>query len=151
MALETGMIGCSISIENELEEIDVQLANSTGGENYGWRTMEGSNCFNPSVGCNETGLVLPIAEYSHAGGGCSVTGGYVYRGACMPDMDGKYLVTDFCTNIVSTLTFPTDNTLQVLSNSLGSNIASFGQDAAGELYVLTLGGIVSRIVATAPQ
>ena len=136
--------------QNEIEEIDVQLASSTGGENYGWRTMEGSSCFNPSVGCDETGLVLPFAEYSHAGGGCSIAGGYAYRGTCMPDMVGKYLVTDFCTNIVSTLTFPSDNTLEVLSNSLGSNITSFGQDAAGELYVLTLGGSVARIITTQP-
>ncbi len=136
--------------QNALEEIDVQLANSTGGENYGWRTMEGASCFNPSIGCDQTGLVLPVADYSHNDGSCSVTGGYVYRGQCMPDMVGKYLLADFCTNVVSTLTFPTNNTLETLSNSLGSNITSFGQDSAGELYVLTLGGIVSRIVI-APQ
>ncbi len=133
--------------QNQLEEIDVQPAASTGGENYGWNTMEGTACFDPGAGCDQTGRELPIAEYSHNTGACSITGGYVYRGSCMPDLQGHYFVTDFCTNIVSTLQYPNDNTLTTLSNSLGSNIASFGQDASGELYTLTLNsGIVSRIV-----
>ena len=66
------------------EEIDFQSASSMGGENYGWRVMEGSLCYNPSSGCNQTGKVLPVAEYDHTFGNCSVTGGYVYRGLNFP-------------------------------------------------------------------
>jgi glucose/arabinose dehydrogenase len=78
------------------EEIDFQPASSSGGENYGWRVMEGSLCFNPASGCNTSGKVLPIAEYDH-NTGCSVTGGYVYRGSRYPLLRGHYFYGDFCT------------------------------------------------------
>src|SRR5262245_28448844 len=82
--------------QSNIEEINFQAANSSGGENYGWSVMEGSSCFNPSSGCNQSGKVLPIAEYSHALG-CSVTGGYVYRGSNYPSLYGHYFYGDFCT------------------------------------------------------
>ena len=74
--------------QNAVEEIDFQPAASPGGENYGWRLMEGSSCFNPPTNCNDGSLILPILEYSHFLG-CSVTGGYVYRGSLYPQLRGR--------------------------------------------------------------
>jgi len=72
--------------------VELQLATSPGGEDFGWRKMEGSACYNPSTGCNDWTLVLPITEYLHASGDCSVTGGYVYRGTAIPEMVGTSLL-----------------------------------------------------------
>jgi glucose/arabinose dehydrogenase/photosystem II stability/assembly factor-like uncharacterized protein len=76
--------------QSNYEEIDYQSAGSAGGENYGWRVMEGSFCYNPSSGCDKTGKILPVAEYDHSLG-CSVTGGYVYRGSSFPSLAGHYI------------------------------------------------------------
>ncbi|NLE75662.1 MAG: hypothetical protein GX605_02770, partial [Chloroflexi bacterium] len=81
------------------EEIHLQPAASRGGENYGWDIMEGSHCFEPREGCDTSGLALPIAEYDHTQG-CSITGGYVYRGARYPQLQGIYLFGDFCSGRV---------------------------------------------------
>jgi hypothetical protein len=78
------------------EEVDLQPATSTGGENYGWRRVDGTACFNPAVGCNDGTLVLPIAEYLHGSGDCSITGGYAYRGTAIPELAGRYFCGDFC-------------------------------------------------------
>ncbi|MEO5631515.1 MAG: PQQ-dependent sugar dehydrogenase [Nitrospiraceae bacterium] len=73
------------------EEIDVAVAPNAGRQaNYGWRLMEGFLCFNPSSSCNSGGLTLPVLDYSHASGACSVTGGYVYRGGAIPSSSGTY-------------------------------------------------------------
>src|SRR5215208_1247583 len=77
------------------EEIDFQPAASNGGENYGWRVMEGSLCFNPSSNCDKSGKVLPVAEYDHTLG-CSVTGGHIYRGTRFPSLTGYYFYGDYC-------------------------------------------------------
>jgi len=68
---------------------------SASGRNYGWRTMEGTRCYNPSSGCVQTGLTLPILDYDH-GQGCSITGGSVYRGAAIPEIRGHYFYSDYC-------------------------------------------------------
>ncbi|HEV8636118.1 MAG TPA: PQQ-dependent sugar dehydrogenase, partial [Chloroflexota bacterium] len=81
--------------QNLREEVDFQPAASAGGENYGWRLLEGTRCFNPSTNCDPGGLTMPIAEYTHALG-CSITGGFVYRGATYPRMRGIYFYGDFC-------------------------------------------------------
>ncbi len=136
--------------QNLLEEIDVQLSSSTGGENYGWRLKEGSNCFNPLTNCEDGVTVIdPIYEYTHSGGHCSVTGGYVYRGSCLPEFQGMYFFADFCTSkiwsfksINGILSEFTDYT-PTLSPSL---IASFGEDSNGEIYIISLNGTVYRIV-----
>ncbi len=78
------------------EEIDRQPADSAGGENYGWNVMEGRHCFGGD--CDQTGYVKPIAEYSHDLG-CSVTGGYVYRGTAQPELQGVYVFGDYCSGI----------------------------------------------------
>ncbi len=132
------------------EEIDFQPAASGGGENYGWRRMEGAHCYNPATGCNDGTLVLPILEYSHALG-CSVTGGYRYRGSQLPSLFGVYLYSDFCSGVLWGATRGQNGSWsaqQLLGTSY--NITSFGQDEAGELYVVDQGTGVYRITSTDP-
>ena len=117
------------------EEIDFQPASSPGGANYGWRVMEGSLCFNPSSGCDRTGKVLPIAEYDHDTG-CSVTGGYVYRGSLYPSLRGHYFYGDFCTGAFFSLHGSSAGGWTV--TPLGDTpyrISTFGEDEGGEIYL----------------
>jgi hypothetical protein len=131
--------------ERAVEEIDFQSADSTGGENYGWRRMEGSACFNPATGCNDGSLVLPILEYGHDEG-CSVTGGYSYRGKAMPGLVGGYVFGDFCTGTIwiGIESGSHWQRVELLTTSL--LISTFGEDEQGELYVAGLGGAIYRIV-----
>jgi glucose/arabinose dehydrogenase len=134
--------------QNTYEEVDFQPAGSSGGENYGWNTMEGNHCFEPSSGCNTNGLVLPVTEYDH-GQGCSITGGYVYRGTRYPELSGIYFFGDYCSGNLWGLRQDASGQWQtaLLQNS-GLSISSFGQDAVGELYVLDYaGGTISRLAA----
>jgi hypothetical protein len=121
---------------------------SGGGENYGWNVMEGGHCYAQDE-CERTGLALPVAEYSHDLG-CSVTGGYVYRGTAVPSLRGVYLFADYCTGLLWgmgrdasgawVMTEPIETKL---------NISSFGEDAAGELYVTDLNGGLYQVTAAA--
>ena len=133
------------------EEIDLQPATSTGGENYGWRRMEGKHCFNPSTNCQDPNFVMPVLEYSHAGGACSVTGGYRYRGARYPQMQGIYFYGDYCTGTIWGATEQSDGSWssQVLLSTRMA-ISSFGQDANGELYVVDLNGGVYQVTDSSP-
>lgn len=135
------------------EEIDVAVAPNAGRQaNYGWRLMEGSLCFNPSSNCNSGGLTLPVLDYPHVGSSCSgsVTGGYVYRGQAMPSLSGTYFYADFCLRFVESFRFQngqaTEQTEWPLLNPSGSSITSFGEDALGELYLMTQGGGLFKIV-----
>ncbi len=131
------------------EEINVSQGPNAGrGLNYGWRLMEGSACFNPSNNCNNGGLTLPIVDYAHDNGACSVTGGYVYRGQAVPAIQGSYFYADFCAGFVRSFRFNNGSALEQTEWPLlaASSITSFGQDGLGELYILTRGGTVSRIV-----
>ena len=127
--------------QNSIEEIDYQAADSTGGENYGWRLMEGSSCFNPSSDCNDGSLTLPVLEYNQLPGGCppgsgSVSGGYRYRGTLEPRLSGVYLYGDFCTGLLRG-TVPRCDAVwesQVLLET-GFAVSSFGEDETGEVYV----------------
>ncbi|MEM7516032.1 MAG: PQQ-dependent sugar dehydrogenase [Planctomycetota bacterium] len=135
----------------DAEEINVATAASGGGRglNYGWVTMEGSDCFMPAANCDTTGLTLPTYEFDHSGGACSVTGGYVYRGASIPALQGQYLFADFCAGWVRgfELTNGSAGAIETWSGleSLG-NITSLGEGGDGELYVLTGQGDVLQIV-----
>lgn len=138
--------------QNNWEEIDFEAAGD-GGLNYGWKIMEGSHCFSPSTGCNQTGLVLPIQEYGHGGNPfrCSVTGGFVYRGEAMATMHGRYFYADYCSG--QTWSFRRDANGQLVDFeqhtselSISGSISSFGEDAAGELYLCTLEGRVYRML-----
>jgi hypothetical protein len=138
------------------EEIDVAPAPGGGrGLKFGWNRMEGAHCYPPTGGdsCDHTGLTLPAVDYDHAQG-CSVTGGYVYRGAAIPDLQGVYLYGDYCQGFMRSFRFAggqaTDQRdWQVLRP--GGNVTSFGEDAAGELYILTGQGGVYRIVSPSPR
>jgi hypothetical protein len=129
------------------EEVDVQPPGSAGGENYGWNVMEGSTCYDADT-CQTQGLVLPVTEYTH-NEGCSITGGYVYRGTAVAALEGRYLYADYCGGWVRSFTYvngvATDaREWPVLSP--GSQVTSFGEDGAGELYLMTQGGALYRIV-----
>lgn len=131
--------------QNQYEEVNFQPAASAGGENYGWRIMEGTHCFNPQSNCDQTGLVRPIAEYSHAEG-CSVTGGYVYRGAQHPALQGQYFFADYCIGTIWSLTRnAAGEWLRVDRLAAGMRISSFGEDVNGEVYVIDHGGTVYRM------
>lgn len=121
--------------QNLWEEVSFQPGTSQGGENYGWNIMEGTHCF-LGEDCDQTGLVLPIAEYGHDQG-CSVTGGYVYRGQDYPEMTGNYFFGDFCTGIIWRV-YPDGagnwEMVKVLDSDL--ILTSFGEDVRGELYAM---------------
>ena len=125
--------------QNAWEEVDVARA-GTSGENYGWNTMEGTHCFNPSSGCVTTGLTMPVAEYSHASG-CTVIGGNVYRGSAQPALGGGYLFGDYCSGTIWAID-PSRDGLRapriVLKGT--ASLSSFGEDEAGELYATDIGG-----------
>ena len=136
--------------QDVLEEVDVGLASRGGGENYGWNVMEGSRCFGGPGTCSAAGLTLPVVEYSH-GDGCSITGGYVYRGCRMPGYHGTYFYGDYCTALVRSFRLQngaaTDQRdwTSALSHGVDS-ISSFGVDADGEIYIVDHRGEVYRIV-----
>jgi glucose/arabinose dehydrogenase len=132
--------------QDKYEEVDIQPAASKGGENYGWRIMEGMHCYNPSAGCDPTGLVLPVVEYSHVSGNCSITGGYVYRGKQYPLLNGVYFFGDYCSGKIWSLQRDPSGHWQ-MTERLDSDaaITSFGEDQGGELYVVDQKGTIYRL------
>ena len=135
--------------ESQFEEIDVSpVAEGSGkGVNYGWSIMEGAHCFH-GAGCDQSGLTLPVLEYNH-NHGCSVTGGYVYRGSAIPAVQGHYFYSDLCQGWVRSFRYAGGVATEETSwptLSTGGTIVSFGEDAAGEMYILEAGGRVSKIV-----
>jgi glucose/arabinose dehydrogenase len=140
---ETGDMYMADVGQNELEEINVQPASSGGGENYGWRCFEGTEVFDSSAPpCDDLAfretLTMPVAEYSHDLG-CSVTGGFVYRGTAYPALQGIYFYADYCSGRVWGMRQAGDTweTAQLLNADY--RIATFGADEAGRLYVLSIG------------
>jgi glucose/arabinose dehydrogenase len=126
------------------EEVDVQPANA-GGLNYGWNIMEGLSCYNATT-CARTGLTLPVLDYGHTNGACSITGGYVYRGSAIPGILGHYFYSDYCAGFLRSFRY--SNAAAVDAKDWGltmSSVTSFGLDAAGELYVVT-GSEIFKIV-----
>jgi glucose/arabinose dehydrogenase len=129
--------------QNAWEEIDFVAAGSKGGENFGWARLEGSHEFK---GAAPPGAVGPIHEYRNGEGGCSVSGGYVYRGARIPGLTGAYLFSDYCASTVMGLRQSGGRRIELEALGLElPTIVSFGEDADGELYVLSLEGEIARI------
>ncbi|PVV05817.1 MAG: hypothetical protein B6D77_17795 [gamma proteobacterium symbiont of Ctena orbiculata] len=129
--------------QNAYEEVDIIRR----GGNYGWNLMEASHCYPASANCDATGLTLPVAEYDHSQG-ISVTGGYVYRGSEMPQMQGRYLYSDYGSGRIWGLVddgVGGYNTEELLDTDL--NVVSFAEDQRGELYVLHLGGSIHELTA----
>ncbi|MDM8520089.1 PQQ-dependent sugar dehydrogenase [Anaerolineales bacterium HSG6] len=123
--------------QNQYEEIHVEEVGTSGGGNYGWRLMEGRHCFNPSS-CDpdSLSLILPITEYDHDQG-CSITGGYVYRGQKNLSLKGIYIYGDYCTGLIWGLRQEAGGVWSdVLLSSSNHTISSFGEDEDGELYLL---------------
>ncbi|MFL5403075.1 MAG: PQQ-dependent sugar dehydrogenase [Gemmatimonadales bacterium] len=135
--------------ESQWEEVDFAAAAGGAGRgvNYGWSKMEGQHCFG-QVQCDQTGLALPIVEYDHSTG-CAVTGGYVYRGAAIPSLQGTYFYADYCAGWVRSLRVEggvaVDQTDRPELMPRGQ-VTSFGEDAAGELYMVTQQGGVFKII-----
>jgi len=164
----TGVILIGDVGESAWEEVDCQLPDSAGGENYGWKDFEANACPSPSPSCTMPGncdleYVAPIRFYSHSEGGfsCSVTGGYVYRGCRMSDLHGTYFYAEYCNNFIRT--FRISDTCRITSGSTDldrsadldpgpgmfiSQINSFGVDARGEMYVIDRAGEVFKILPT---
>lgn len=133
----TGELWAADVGQNRWEEINLIRR----GGNYGWRIMEGNHCFMPPIACSTEGLERPVAEYRNTGQRCSVTGGYVYRGARIPALVGSYVFGDYCSGEVMRLQ---QHQVQVLlETELG--ISSFGQDEAGEIYVIDYAGGIYRL------
>ena len=152
--------------QNLYEEVDVVPAPLASGLNYGWNVFEARHCFQPPSGCALPGAVVPVIEYCHTASdptcashpmGCSVTGGFVYRGCAMPDLRGTYFYSDYCSAFIRTFQGVssgnaqnvTDRTADV-SPAIGGftigQVTSFGEDARGELYVADQGGEVFKLV-----
>ena len=130
--------------QDNLEELNFQPANSAGGENYGWNVLEGSSCLFGS-GCDSTGMVLPIFEYDRSGG-CSVTGGHIYRGSAYPELTGNYFLADFCTGYLWRVFAEEDGSwTSDLIAETGLNPSSFGEDVNGELYIVSRTGDIYKI------
>jgi glucose/arabinose dehydrogenase len=133
-ALWVGDVG-----QDKWEEVD----RVEKGKNYGWSIMEATHCYKPSRGCDERGLGLPRAEYSHAEG-CSITGGFVYHGAAMPELDGSYLYSDYCSGRVWALNTADASPPVELANT-GKPVVSFMQGADGEAYLVTFAKAIYRL------
>jgi glucose/arabinose dehydrogenase len=151
--------------QNQFEEVDVQAADSQGGENYGWRIFEGDQCFEPAPlpECPDpaaAGITQPILVYDHDDG-CSITGGYVYRGCALPELRGTYFYGDYCTAIVRSFVLDGNRATEQrdwtadIAPSAGTDIytiSSFGEDARGELYVVDYAdGEVFKLVPRAAR
>jgi glucose/arabinose dehydrogenase len=132
--------------QNAYEEVNWIPAGTPAGLNFGWPIMEATHC--RADGCDPSGLVMPVAEYGREGGHCSITGGYVYRGSAAPALAGAYFYGDYCSGVMWA-TVPDGAggwaTAQVLESGL--SISSFGEDEAGEVYVVDLGGTVARLAS----
>ncbi|HSM58344.1 MAG TPA: PQQ-dependent sugar dehydrogenase [Candidatus Sulfomarinibacteraceae bacterium] len=144
---ETGDLFVADVGQNQYEEVNVVPAGLGGGVNYGWNIMEGAHCYRDQ-NCNQEGLLLPVVEYSHPQGGCSVTGGYVYRGQQYPDLVGNYLFADYCSGMVWSLFQSAEGQWQWSEQAIATvdgSPTSFGEDAGGELYIVDHGGAIYQI------
>jgi glucose/arabinose dehydrogenase len=140
---EAGLLYLADVGQNAWEEVNVTPA-ATGGLNLGWNLMEAAHCYGGG-GCSQQGLTLPVLEYSHSDG-CSITGGYVYRGSAIPGIRGHYFYADYCQGWIHSFRWYGSQAVDQRSWDLGSigNVTSFGEDAAHELYVTSTNGKVYR-------
>jgi len=138
------------------EEVDVQTSDSPGGQNYGWKRMEGFACNTCDVSdctvapppCNDPSLTLPVLDYTHAAGNCAVTGGFVYRGTRLPYLYGKYVFGDLCSGRIWWAADNLGTWSFTQFTPTAGGLQSFGQGLDGELYVARGNGTVSRLDAT---
>jgi glucose/arabinose dehydrogenase len=130
------------------EEIDHLPGPVAGGKNFGWPRLEGTHCYQPAIGCDTIGMVPPALEYPHSPA-CAVVGGVVYRGAAFPSLGGTYFYGDFCSGWVRSLRLqsgaPVEAYPALASPLINDNVVSFGEDAAGEVYVVMASGRIYRV------
>ena len=131
--------------QDRREEVDIRPL-TQGGLNYGWNILEGSLCYN-AASCASAGLAAPAFEYDHAGG-CSITGGYVYRGLAIPELAGRYFYSDYCGGFLKSFVAAGAGVLEQTDWAIGKvgGIVSFGRDADGELYLVGAGGGIYKII-----
>jgi len=136
--------------QNAIEEVSFIPAGSAGGLNLGWRCFEGTQPFD--LGDCNLSYLDPVFDYSHADGNCSVTGGFVYRGADYPELQGQYFFSDFCNPAIRTLSGPINDPVETEVLPAGGVLFStFGEDQRGELYGADFNeGTIYRIVGAAP-
>ena len=142
----TGILYIADVGQNAREEVNAQPI-ATAGLNYGWNTTEGFICYNATT-CNQAGLTAPAIDYPNPSGGCSVTGGYVYRGSAIPGLSGHYLYSDYCNRRIKSFRYSAGAAVDQKDWGLTSpgNVSSFGVDFAGEVYVIG-GSTIYRIAA----
>jgi glucose/arabinose dehydrogenase len=140
--------------QNKWESVYAVPHDDVTGHNFGWSVREGRHCFKQTP-CDRADFVMPIADYPHGDEGCSVTGGFVYRGAALPALDGVYFYADFCSAKIWSLRWSAAGGAADHWDWKGAldpdgnltNLSSFGVDAKGELYVMSLDGDLYRFVA----
>lgn len=143
----TGFLYIADVGQGRIEEVNV-AAVATAGVNYGWNITEGSLCY-PGDPCNKQGLTLPVLEYAHdASGGCSITGGRVYRGSAIPELRGRYFYSDFCNGWLRSFVYSNGAAAEQIDWNIINvgQIFSFGEDSQKELYMLTSTGRAYKIV-----
>jgi len=156
--------------QNLWEEVNWNSWENAKGANFGWRIMEGNHCYNPEDFCDTTGLIQPVHEYPNNAAymkillgmdeaeatGCSVTGGYVYRGKENPDLYGRYIFGDYCTGRIWSFKLENGkpvgfinlrNKIKKHSSDIPLFISSFGEDSSGELYIVDYLGAVYKFVS----
>lgn len=135
--------------QDQREEVDIAAA-SAGGLNYGWNIAEGLSCYNTTA-CDLSGLTAPAFDYAHGANnvnGCSITGGFVYRGTALPELVGRYFYSDYCTGFLKSVVPGANGGVaeQRDWNITGlGNVLSFGRDGNGELYLIAGSGKIYRI------
>ncbi|HMB91209.1 MAG TPA: PQQ-dependent sugar dehydrogenase [Rhodothermales bacterium] len=132
--------------QGRYEEIDL----IEPGGNYGWNTMEGAHCFDPPMGCDQTGLTLPVWEYEHGGQSKSVTGGFVYRGPTVPSLLSQYIYADFIDGRIWALAYEGTSAVNTLLLDTNLNPSAFGVDDNKELYLVDYGGTIYRFTPEMP-
>ena len=141
----TGRLWIADVGQNRREEVNRAPADDPGGRNYGWSEMEGSLCYPSGASCSFG--VLPTIEYSHGSGRCSITGGYVYRGESQRQLVGEYVFADYCTGEIWRSPANTTTGAKTLDLDVGGNITSFGEAENGEIFFVTQGGALYRLLA----
>ena len=127
--------------QSSLEEVDLVVK----GGNYGWNTLEGTQCFSPPTSCEREGTITPIWEYS-TNDGCSIIGGYVYRGNRLPSLSDAYIYGDYCSGEIWGLRYDGQKlTEHLLLTDAGVRITAFGQDRQSNLYVLSQDSGIYRL------
>jgi glucose/arabinose dehydrogenase len=150
---ETGDLWIADVGQEEKEEINVQLASSTGGENYGWNCYEGDDLFSWGGDCEEDHSIYtsPIHTYDHTGGSCSIAGGYVYRGSQHPTLQGHYIYTDYCSGKINSIYDDGGSWVNLYHGQFDVyKYSSFGEHASGDMYMCGLSDGKIYKITTAP-